>query len=383
MNRFQFRTILRNDRPRKDGSLGVYVYAKINGKNTYFSTGYSVQEKHFNKRQEEIKATAKDWSLINNRINAIKTRLINHVSLCDFEGRLTSKEELHNLFRLGFSEEMLYADFVRNYIDKFKSKYSWRTILIFEVHINKVNDCKKHLKLEEVNAFFWRTFETHLKQKGNKTNTIHKQSRLLKKFLNKAVEFGVIKENKLKSLKVQNKAGNRTHLTPDNLKKLEALHQCNTMKPGMKNVLHYFLFACYTGLRYSDVEGLRYKNIIDQSFIDIEMNKGERLVEIPLSEKAKRLISFPGLPNAKVFRVYVNQVTNRYLSKILDIAGVEQKNITFHSSRNTWATITLELTGDISLVSSVLGHTSIKTTQIYAKVLESKKRAAMAQWDAM
>ncbi len=154
MNRFQFRTILRNDRPRKDGSLGVYVYAKINGKNTYFSTGYSVPEKHFNKRQEEIRATAKDWSLINNRINAIKTRLINHVSLCDFEGRLTSKEELHNLFRLGFSEDMLYVDFVRNYIDKFKSNYSWRTILIFEVHINKVNDCKKHLKLEEVNAFF-------------------------------------------------------------------------------------------------------------------------------------------------------------------------------------------------------------------------------------
>lgn len=81
-----------------------------------------------------------------------------------------------------------------------------------------------------------------------------------------------------------------------------------------------------------------------------------------------------------IFKVFTNQVTNRYLKEIIKQAEI-QKEISFHCARHTWATITLELTGDIALVSSVLGHSSIKTTQIYAKVLEKKKREAKEMWD--
>ncbi len=382
MNRFKIYATLRNDRPRIDGSYGIYIYAKVNGKKSYFSTGHSVQKKFWNLNTQEVKATCPDWAVLNSRIRTVKNRLVNHIAQCDHENRLTSKEELNNLFRLGFSEGMPYTDFVRGYIDKFKNKYGFRTVMIFETHINKVNGFKKDLKLDEINAFFWRSFEAHLRGVGNAQNTIHKQSRLLKKFINKAVEFGVLSENKLRSLKVQNKTGNRVHLSRESLKKLEDFYLLNNLKPGEQNVLRYFLYACYTGLRYSDVQDLRYKHITDQNKISIEMHKTGSLVEIPLSEKAKRLISFPGLPNAKVFRVFENQVTNRYLKKIMPAVDINQK-ITFHCARHTWATITLELTGDIALVSSVLGHTSIKTTELYTKVMEGKKRAAMAQWDAI
>jgi site-specific recombinase XerD len=106
------------------------------------------------------------------------------------------------------------------------------------------------------------------------------------------------------------------------------------------------------------------------------------MVSIPLSEKAKSLLPEKSLPNKPVFKVYTNQVTNRHLKTIAEDAEIE-KELTFHCARHTWATITLDLTGDIALVSNVLGHADIKTTQIYAKVLEQKKKEAMDKWDSM
>ena len=170
-------------------------------------------------------------------------------------------------------------------------------------------------------------------------------------------------------------------MTRKEINKLHELYKSSKIKKkGLSQVLRYFLFACYTSLRYSDIRELCFKHIINGESINQIMDKTGKLVNIPLSEKAKSLLGKHTVSNGKVFKVFTNQVTNRHLKDVIKLAEI-QKEISFHCARNTWASITLELTGDIALVSNVLAHSSIKTTQIYAKVLEAKKREAMEKWD--
>ena len=116
------------------------------------------------------------------------------------------------------------------------------------------------------------------------------------------------------------------------------------------------------------------------SYIEKEMFKTNRKVNIPLIEQAKKLIPKKELPEVPVFSVYCNQVTNRHLKNIMKLAGIN-KPISFHCARHTFATITLGLSNDIAVVSKMPGHTKIETTQIYAKVQDEQKRKAMGLWN--
>lgn len=382
MNKGKFYATIRKDRPTAEGLYYIYIYGKLNSEKIYLSIEHAIPLKHWNESKREVKSSATNWAEINNKINLYLTKIQSYVSECDYKGQKASREEIINLVRFGFDQTTNYTDFVRDYIKKFRNEYAPKTIDGFVTHTRKVDAFRPELKMEDINHFVWRSYEAYLHEIGNGTNAIQKQSKLLKKFLNEAQKFGMIKVNRLSDLKVQKKDGNREYLTFEELRKLESLYESKSLSPFQQNTLKYFLFACYTSLRFSDVKNLCFKHIIDQETINLQLFKTKNLVNIPLNEKAKKLVDWPGLPNAKVFRVYTNQPTNRNLKQIMQKAGIS-KTISFHCARNTWATNTLELTGNIALVSAVLGHTTIKTTQIYAKVLNSKKKEAMKLWDAV
>jgi len=109
------------------------------------------------------------------------------------------------------------------------------------------------------------------------------------------------------------------------------------------------------------------------------MHKTKDRVTIPMINKSKALLGI-GFPEQRVFKVFANQVTNRYLK---DLAGKAQikKKISFHSSRHTFATVSMELGIPSEYVSSLLGHKDLKTTRIYTKILDYKKIEAMKRWE--
>ncbi len=383
MNRSHFALRLRKDRPRKDGTYGVYLYGNINGKLTWISTNVSTHLKCWNEKTQEIRSSCPDWINLNKLINLYLSKAKEYIFQCNLDGRKANKSTLKNM--LGTTEQHTndYLPFVENYMETYASNYAPMTLKGFRTHINKLKEYKPQIEFDDINPVFWAGYESFLKEKGNRLNTIHKQARLLKQFLNKAVEFGIIKKNLLEKIKVKKEEGNRQYLTIDEINKLHKLFNTSkNLTTGETRVLKYFLFACYTALRYSDVKQLRYKHILDGEAINLIMDKTGKLVEIPLNNKAKSLLDLEKetVPNAPVFKVYTDQATNRNLKTIMKKAGIN-KQITFHCARHTWATITLELTQNIAVVSKILGHSSIKTTQIYAKVLEKAKKEAMDKWD--
>ena len=149
----------------------------------------------------------------------------------------------------------------------------------------------------------------------------------------------------------------------------------------LQAVLDMFLFSCYTGLAYIDIFNLSQDNIIKgidgRDWLKTNRQKTNTMVSVPLLTEAVHLIKkyndHPvSVGKGRLFPVISNQRMNGYLKEIAEICGID-KNFTFHLARHTFATtVTLSNGVPIESVSKMLGHTSIRTTQIYAKVVEHK-----------
>ncbi|MFD2599088.1 site-specific integrase [Sphingobacterium corticis] len=147
-----------------------------------------------------------------------------------------------------------------------------------------------------------------------------------------------------------------------------------------------FLFSCYTGLSFIDLSKLSVNNIIQKEngkkWIFINRTKTYEPVRIPLLPQALLMIEkyrddVRATENDPIFPCISNQRMNGYLKEIAEICGIE-KNLTFHIARHTFATtVTMSNGVPIESISKMLGHTSIRTTQIYAKVVEQKIESDM------
>ncbi|KAA6307764.1 Tyrosine recombinase XerD, partial [termite gut metagenome] len=151
----------------------------------------------------------------------------------------------------------------------------------------------------------------------------------------------------------------------------------------LEKVRDIFVFSCFSGLAYIDAKNLRENNIRTSFDGGLWiMGKREKTgvnFNIPLLEVPKMILDkYKGsLPNNIVLPVLSNQKMNAYLKEIGDLCGIE-KELTFHLARHTFATLTLSKGVSIESVSKMLGHTNIKTTQIYARITNEKISHDMA-----
>jgi integrase len=166
----------------------------------------------------------------------------------------------------------------------------------------------------------------------------------------------------------------RNYLTLDELNAV-AKAQCNI--PVMKAAA---LFSALTGLRYGDIKNLTWGKIEKDNGnyqIRFRQQKTKGLVTLPISEQAYSLLGEPREPEAEVFpELIISSYYNKYLLQWIARAGIT-KDVTFHSFRHTFATLQLTEGTDLFTVSKMLGHVNIKTTAIYAKVVDKLKQDAV------
>ena len=206
----------------------------------------------------------------------------------------------------------------------------------------------------------------------------------LRNALNMAVREDVIADNPIMKLSAQDKVkapeSQREFLTIEEVQQLEAT---DSPYPHIKQA---FLFACYTGLRCSDVRSITWGKIVkdgEKYRLHTVMFKTKRPFYIPLSKKAMQWMPERGnkTDDDLIFENIPVQVnTKRYLQPWLDKAGIT-KPITFHCSRHTFGTMMLTLGADIYTTSKLMGHTKVEVTQIYAKIINKKKDDAVSLID--
>jgi integrase len=200
----------------------------------------------------------------------------------------------------------------------------------------------------------------------------------LKTVLYKAVREKIIPFNPAKYVSVKFEEVEKIYLTYDELKKL---NETETKYTLYKNA---FLFACYTGLRISDIKALTWGQIRDGK-IFFRQKKTKGVEYLPLSETAKKILDrmqkeVPNDSDSKIFDLK-NKKTERIGEKIREwaIEAKVNKYITFHTARHTFATLSLSYGVDLYTVSKLLGHKSIKMTEIYAKIINEKTDEAVSK----
>lgn len=199
----------------------------------------------------------------------------------------------------------------------------------------------------------------------------------LRACINQAVEERVIPTNPLRGIDgFRAEEGTRMYLTIDEVRRL-AETECDY--PKIKNA---FLFSCLTGLRRSDILKLTWSEVYQQgeyTRIIFKQKKTGGLEYLDITQQAAELMGERGKPEQQVFPdIFSPTYTNSTIRVWVARAGIN-KEITFHCGRHTFATMMLDLGTDIYTTSKLLGHRNISTTQIYAKVLDKNKQAAVAR----
>lgn len=269
---------------------------------------------------------------------------------------------------------------------------SYRGYIVTKKHLLDYVRIKYHVADYNINAIdkpFVQEFFAYLqgyRREGDircAVNGALKHITRFKRVMNLALQNEWITRNPVCLLKVKKTKVEKGFLTEPEIKKLQEAN----LKPHLAIARDIFLFSVYTGLAYVDVSKMTVDNVvrgIDKSlWLQFNRQKTDMRVSLPLLEPAQVLIDkyhtyHEGEKTHHLFPIPQNQVINRYLKEIATEAGIH-KHITFHMARHTFATtITLMHGIPIETVSKMLGHAALSTTQIYAKVVDTKVMDDMA-----
>ena len=244
---------------------------------------------------------------------------------------------------------------------------------------------KQDIYLSELDYEFITKFEYFLRirkpkdhQKGMTNNGVMKHLERFRKIIRLGVKLGWLNKNPFELFQLKMHKVEIGFLTSEELQKIEK--KVLTL-PRVEYVRDLFIFSYYTGMAYIDVMQLTPNNIIlgmdGNQWIKTVREKTNTIVSVPILPKAAAIIELyknspRALAKGSLFPVISNQKLNSYLKELADLCKIEI-NLTFHLARHTFATsVTLSNGVPIETVSKMLGHTTIRTTQIYAKVIERK-----------
>lgn len=252
--------------------------------------------------------------------------------------------------------------------------------------IKMINEYQKGILLKDVDKVFCIGIIDYMRNKYRMSNgkplsavTIANNTRALSCALNKAVRDGVINQNPLHTLSASEKPqipqSKREFLS---IEEVKALISTDCDLPIVKQA---FLFSCFCGLRVSDVEALTWGMISKDNgnyVCNIVMKKTKEQLYLPLSKEALKWLPNRGeaKDQDKVFPLPSDSCVYKYLQQWVRAAGIT-KHVSFHVSRHTFATMMISLGSDLYTVSKLLGHTNIKVTEVYAKLVNAKKFEAV------
>ena len=257
------------------------------------------------------------------------------------------------------------------------SKHNYDTLLS---HLGKMPGGRE-IKLRQVSEAWLMEWRRYLREKGLARSSQSTYDNVLRAVLNQAERERRIMINPCKAVKCINADVEiKDILTTDDLEKLIATPvpaRRVRIKGLPEEAKRAFLFACWTGLRISDLRILEWRSL-EQDRIKLVMRKTKKIIEVPLHPMA--MVQLEANNDRLVFplvsRAHGNLI--KYFRKWAQAAGVE-KHIGWHTARRTFATLAVESGVDQYIISKLLGHTNIRQTAVYSQVPITTKRAAVAK----
>lgn len=382
--------VINQAKTNQKGICSINCRITINKERKQFSTGNFINPKDWNSKKQIAESKLTDYKVLNGQLSIIKQKLNNNYFKLQIENALIKVEDVIDLY---FQKPSKKEDSVISYLNKDLSKlkklidkdlkqstwnkfnYAYNDVASFiKFYFNK-----KDIPLSELNLNFLEQFEYYLKtEKNNKQVTLNKTIQRFRKPIKNAISEGYLDKDPFLMYKAIRVKKEIIFLSAEELYKLEN-HSFEQIR--LSQVKDLFVFCCYTGLAYQEMANLNRENISvgfdNMEWIEMKREKTNKPIAIPLLPQAKSILEKYS-NQADLLPRLSNQKVNSYLKEIADVVGIK-KNITHHIARKTFAS-TILLYNDVSMeiVSELLGHSSIVTTQeSYGKIVQKKVSEAM------
>jgi site-specific recombinase XerD len=338
---------------------------------------------------EEARSINSLLDFIKNRINEIQFELFKEgisINIEEFKNRLIGVKERERMLIPIFEEhnrkikELVGFEYASGTLERYETSLKHtKDFLSWKYNITDIN-------IEKIDHAFVAEYEFYLRSERKcANNTAVKYIKNFHKIINQCLANGWLVKDPFSNYKSKVKEVIREFLTET---EIEELINKEFVSERLELVRDIFVFSCFTGLAYIDVKQLTQDNIslgIDgDKWIFKNRQKTDTTSKIPLLPTAQEIIDkyaeYPVCKNEKrLLPILSNQKMNAYLKEIADVCGIK-KDLTFHIARHTFATtVTLSNGVPIETVSKMLGHTNLKTTQHYAKILDKKISNDMQQ----
>ena len=372
MDKIKYRLVYnRKKQLNKQGTALVQVEALLNQRKVYFRTNLYLKPEHWNSRNAQVDNHPQAHDL-----NSMLFEFVLHLQAIELSlwkrGIPVTLSLLKDAIKKDKPVNVTFPVFAKIYVQESDRKRSTKENLMTTITV--LQEFRPGLDFKDITYTFLKEFEVHLKEKGNSVNTIAKHLRQLRTLVNEAINQGYIPSDAypFRKYKIKQEKGRKEFLTPDELKRLENLD----VDKKLRHVLDAFLFCCYTGLRYSDFCQLTPENIIrvnGKRWLYFKSVKTDVEIRLPLH------LLFEGKALAVLERYDIvtdfakigpNSEANKYLAQLAAFARI-RKHITYHTARHTCATLLVHQGVPITTVQKLLGHTSVRTTEVYSEVLSN------------
>ena len=372
MDKIKYRLVYnRKKQLNKQGTALVQVEALLNQRKVYFRTNLYLKPEHWNSRNAQVDNHPQAHDL-----NSMLFEFVLHLQAIELSlwkrGIPVTLSLLKDAIKKDKPVNVTFPVFARTYIQESDRKRSTKENLLTTITV--LQEFRPGLDFKDITYTFLRDFEVHLKEKGNSVNTVAKHMRQLRTLVNEAINQGYIPSDAypFRKYKIKQEKGRKEFLTPDELKRLENLD----VDKKLRHVLDAFLFCCYTGLRFSDFCQLSPANFIKVNgkrwlhFTSIKTGVELRL-PLHLLFEGKALAVLERYDIVTDFaKIGPNSEANKYLAQLAALARI-RKHITYHTARHTCATLLVHQGVPITTVQKLLGHTSVRTTEVYSEVLSN------------
>lgn len=386
---FSLKCIIRKGRKTVKDQYPVYLRIRVAGLRAEIVTNVMVSLEKWQIAKGRLKGTIQESRQANHLLDNFEHKALEIYNRLLLEGSEPTAETIKNEITGGGNRQKLFIDTFSKKIDEMKLRegngFTKGTIKNWNVTLRHLKEfvAEKYkstdITFRQLDNKFVTSLDSYARVEWNcRTNAVLKHFQRIQKIIRMGMESGWIQKNPFDTFHCKPEKTHRTFLTPDELKRVET--KIFPLK-RLEHVRDIFIFSCYTGLAFVDIEQLTPKNI--QSGIDGKKwvftfrQKTSNKSNVPLLPAALNILekyahSIEANQKERVLPMINNSKTNAYLKEIADLCGIE-KNLTFHMARHTFATtVTLSNGVPMETVSNMLDHTKITTTQIYAKVLKNK-----------
>ena len=380
---------VKKSKKRADGTAPIYLRITIDGKPKEITTKRHIEPEKWNSEAQKVNGNTEEVKALNSYLKTLEQEVFEtqHLLLKD-KSSVTSERLKNRLLGIDEHKRMLipiFEDHNRKMKALVNDEYAPGTLERYKTSLKHTRDFIKwkykisDIDIKDIDHAFITEYEFYLRSERKcANNSAVKYIKNFKKIIRICIANGWLDKDPFVNYKAKVKQVDRIFL---NQEELEIVSTKMFRTKRLNQIRDIFIFSCYTGLAYADVKKLDKSQVargIDgENWIYTNRQKTDTRSNIPILPLAQSILDkYAADPECinkgKLLPVLSNQKMNEYLKEIATLCEIE-KDFTFHTARHTFAT-TVTLTNGVPIesVSKMLGHKDLKTTQHYAKILDSK-----------